>query len=165
MGPQLIFVTLTGLVGSVALLIVSMRAGRRPPVHRLLWLLAVIALGASIAFRLTLIVGMIAAGEFEAPAPIVIGDLAVAAVFVSAFWRPAWSGWFLMGTAVVLPAMNWVLELLAGLSVNQSTEIPMLGFYALPALITGTLLALSERSKRSHPTSDERQPESLATTA
>ena len=50
-----------------------------------------------------------------------------------------------IGTAVVLPALTWPLEQLLEGASESSAAPAMLGFYALPALLTGVLLVLSTR--------------------
>ena len=149
MGPSIIVVTAIGLAVSTVLVVLSIRAGRRPPVHRALWIIALVALGISILFRLFLLVGIAMSGAPADALPILMGDLAVVGAFVAAFWRPAWTGWTLIGSALALPAIAWLLDTTTGLGLPEQSAAPaMLGFYAVPAIITGVLLILCEVRRR-----------------
>ena len=93
MGMAIIIVTAIGLVVGLSVLLVSLRGERQPPVHRVLWIIAMIALGASIAFRLVLLVGISIAGGFAGAVPVLIGNLAVVGLFTAAFCaRPGAAG-------------------------------------------------------------------------
>lgn len=137
-------ITILGLVASAVVLVPALRAGRQAPAHKIPWIFALVGIGASILFRLTLTIGMIVQGAFIDLLPILIGNLAVGCVLVIAFWRPRWAGLLLIGTAVGLPLVNVILEVLMGSGLgSDSITFVMLGFYALPATITGILLVFS----------------------
>lgn len=150
MGAQLIYVTAVGLVASIVLVTLSLRAGRHQPAHRVLWIIALVAIGASLVYRMTIVIGLLFQGTFMDALPILVGELAVAGVFVAVFWRPAWSGWFLITSAFVLPAFNLLLEFLGSSLWERTVSPQMFGFYGLPAIVTGVLLVLSERVSHRH---------------
>ncbi len=144
MGTGLLITTVVGLIASAGLVIVSLHSGRRAPVHRVPWIIAIVALSVSILFRVALFIGTAINGSLLGSLPILLGNLAVGGALVAAFWQPRWTGWTLMGSALVLPALNWILETLLG----SEWTTPALAFFAIPALVTGELLVLSMKSKR-----------------
>ncbi len=146
-----ILVTGLGLAAVIALVVLSLRAGRVPRERRLPWVLAVIALSLSVAWRLVMITGALVAESFSIALPMVLGNLAVAGVLLAAFWRPRWAGWTLIGTAVVLPLLSWVLWLvIPGEKLSSIPPAVMAMTYGVPALVVGGLLLLSATPKRDH---------------
>lgn len=139
MGDSLIVVTSLGFVTALSVLVATLRAGRRDPVRRVPWIIALVLIGISLVFRLAIIVGTSLAASYSAAVPIAVGELAVAAVFAVAFLRPAWGGWLLIGTALALPAVSALLDL-AGDAMEQSYAVAILGFYSIPATVSGALL-------------------------
>ena len=146
MGAEFSYVTGVGLLAALILLIASLRKGRVKPHLQVLWIIGIVALSASILFRLAIIVGTSVQGFFLASLPIVIGNIAVALVLVSVFWQPLWSGWFLIGSAFVIPLLSVLFELLVlDVTLDNLVTPVMLMSYSLPALITGTLFVISMR--------------------
>ena len=147
MGIEFSYVTAVGLVGALVLMVTSVRAGRQVPHIRALWIIGIIALSASILFRLAITIGTSIQGFFLASLPIVIGNIAVALVLVSVFWQPLWSGWFLIGSAVVMPLLSVLFELLVlQANLDELVTPVILMTYSLPALITGALFIISMRT-------------------
>ena len=146
MGMSFSFVTGIGFLGALVLLIASVRAGRQQPHLPVLWIISIVALSASILFRFALFVGSSIQGSPLATLPILIGNLAVILVLISVFWQPSWSGWFLIGSAVAMPLISLLFELVV-IQVKPDDVITpvVLISYSLPALITGILLLISMR--------------------
>lgn len=146
MGADFLIVTGLGFVAAVMLLIFSLRAGKRAPQHRALWIIALIALGISILFRFVIFIGASTQGAINDVLPVLVGNLAVILVFVSALWQPRWTGWFLLGSALAVPLISLVFEaLMSDRQLDESVVSGLLIFYSIPAIITGTLLVLSAR--------------------
>ena len=146
MGSWLILVTGIGLAASAVLVILSVRAGRQHPVHRVPWIIAIVALCISVVFRLTVTIGTMASSTILDGVPILVGNLAVVVGIVAAFWRPAWTGWVLIASAAVLPTIALLIGLVLGPPAMEPEIAPvMLGFYGIPAVISGILLVVSER--------------------
>ena len=159
MGAEFSYVTGVGLLAALILLIASLRKGRVKPHLQVLWIIGIIALSASILFRLAIIVGTSIQGFFLASLPIVIGNIAVALVLVSVFWQPLWSGWFLIGSAVVMPLLSMLFELLVlQTNLDELVTPVILMTYSLPALITGALFIISMRTSHAM---EERAKESV----
>ena len=151
MGSGLIVVTGIGLVASIILLALSIRAGRIDPVHRMLWIIAIVVLSLTVAYRMLLIVGTMANVSFLAGLPIFVGNFAVVGTIVAAFWRPAWTGWTLIGSAIALPLITLLLAALLGPSILPLETAPVVaGFYGIPAVVSGVLLVVSGRHRASH---------------
>lgn len=148
MGLNFSFVTGLGFLAAVIFLVASLRAGRQRPHHQVLWIIGVVALIASVIFRFVLFIGASAQGSPLDALPILIGNLAVILVVVSAFFQPLWSGWLLIGSAIAMPLLSLLFELLAsdGSSIDSVSVAPaVLIAYSLPALITGALFLISMR--------------------
>ena len=147
-------VVLTGLVGTLVALSVALSHGRISPTHRVPWIIAVTALGIDSVFHVSVSVGALIAGGWESMW-IVIGSVAIAGVFATAWLAPRIAGWWLIATAIGLP-----LILLAATSVFPSEveeTVPvsvLLMFYTPRMLIVGGLLiwsTLTSRTPRSTP--------------
>lgn len=143
MGLELLYVTVTGLIAALVLLVVSIRRDRREPMHKVPWIIALVALGGSLVFRLVLITGLVVASQPMAAVPIIVGELAVACVLLAAFRRPALAGWFLIATAVIAPALAYIVSLFTD-TLGESPAFVMIVSYSLPSLITAILLIVSE---------------------
>lgn len=147
--PMAIYsVVLTGLVGTIVALVLALRGGRTDPVHRVPWIIALVALGIDSAFHLAISVGALVAGGWGSMW-IVIGSVAIAGVFATAWIAPRIAGWWLIATAIGLP-----LVLIAGNAVFPSEaeeSVPLsvlLAFYSPRMLIVGGLLIWSTLTRR-----------------
>lgn len=136
-------VTALGLLVTIVLLVASFRRPPVPPQHRVLWIIGLVLIGISIAFRLVLLIGVSFNGSVNDRLAIILGSLAVVLVFIAAFRQPAWAGWVLIGTAITLPLLTWGASAMAGDVDPLEVAAPMAGFYGIPAIITGGLLVLS----------------------
>lgn len=150
MTAQAFAATVVGLAAATTLLVLTLRRPVRPPQHRVLWIVALILIGASIAFRLVLLVGLtINAGPLDA-GTVATGSLAVVLVFLAAFRQPSWAGWALIASAGVVPLLTWLLGIVTGEPSAGQVAGPMLFSYGIPAVITGVLLVLSTRASGAH---------------
>lgn len=150
MGADFLIVTGLGFIAALVLLVFALRAGRQMPEHRVLWIIALTALGISIIFRFVIFIGATTQGAIADVLPVLVGNIAVILVFISAFWQPRWTGWVLIGSALAMPLLSLLFELLAGNgSLDQSVIPGLTGSYSIPAVITGTLLVLSVRVRNS----------------
>lgn len=147
--PMAIYsVVLTGLVGTIVALVLALRGGRTDPVHRVPWIIALVALGIDSAFHLAISVGALVAGGWGSMW-IVIGSVAIAGVFATAWIAPRIAGWWLIATAIGLP-----LVLIAGNAVFPSEaeqSVPLsvlLTFYTPRMLLVGGLLIWSTLPRR-----------------
>ena len=142
-GPVLIVIAL-GLLTSVILVVLALRAGRRRPEHRWLWWLALVAIAASALFHGAIgIVMLLNAGTADGGA-VLMGAAALAGALLLAVWRPAWAGWLLIATGLAQPALLWLLQWMSG--AVAPTGVPpegMLAVYGVPAVVTGAVLLLS----------------------
>lgn len=146
MSIEFSYVTGVGLLGALILLIASIREGRVKPHHQVLWIIGIVALSVSIIFRLAIFIGTSIQGFPLGSLPIAIGNIAVILVLVSVFWQPLWAGWFLIGSAIVIPLLSVLFELVVlGVTLENLVTPVMLISYSLPALITGTLFVISMR--------------------
>ena len=150
MGNEVLVATIVGVIASVVLLILSFRAGRSTPTNKVLWVIALVLLGISIAYRFTTVtVGALNEQAMEV-LPILIGNIAVIGVFVAAFWQPRLTGWFLIGSAFVMPLLTLIVETTARGEFSEETmAVVMVGSYSIPSIITGTLLVLSMKKSDS----------------
>ena len=139
MTGSLTIVTVVGFIAAATVLVTTLRAGRREPVRRVPWVIALVLIGISLVFRLVIVFGITMAASYADAVPIAIGELAVAAVFAVAYLRPAWGGWLLIGTALGIPALSALLDLLAG-EIGESATAAMLGSYSVPAIVSAALL-------------------------
>ena len=142
-GPVLIVIAL-GLLTSVVMVVLALRAGRRRPEHRWLWWLALAAIAASVLFHGAIaIVMLLNAGAADGVA-VLMGTSALAGALLLAVWRPAWAGWMLIGTGLAQPAVLWILQSLAGTAADEGVPAEgMLAVYGMPAVVTGAVLLLS----------------------
>ena len=144
MGSEILVTTIVGVIASVVLLVLSLRAGRSKPTNKVLWVIALVLLGISIAYRFTIVIAGTLNEQAMEVFPILIGNIAVIGVFVAAFWQPRWTGWFLIGSAFVMPLLTLIVETVArGEFSEETTAVVMVGSYSIPSIITGTLLVLS----------------------
>lgn len=144
MGIEFSYVTSVGLLGALILLIASVREGRVKPHLQVLWIIGIVALSLSIIFRLAIFVGTSLQGFPLGSLPIAIGNVAVILVLISVFWQPLWTGWFLIGSAFVMPLLSVLFELLVlDVKFDDLVTPVMLISYSLPAIITGTLFIIS----------------------
>lgn len=65
----------TGLLGTIAVLAISMRIGRDEPHHRVPWIIALVALGLDSAIHIAISVGVLLA--FYPPRMLIVGALLV----------------------------------------------------------------------------------------
>ena len=139
------FITVTvGVIGSIVLLIMSLRAGRSKPTFNVPWIIALVLLGVSIAFRFIIVAGGLMNEQVMAMLPVLIGNIAVIGVFVAAFWQARWAGWFLIGTAFAMPLVTLIAEAtMSDRFPEETAALVMVGSYSIPSIITGTLLVLS----------------------
>lgn len=146
MGVEFSFVTGIGLLAAVILLIASLRAGRVQPHHQIPWIIGIVALSLSIIFRLSIFIGTSIQGFPLGSLPVAIGNVAVILVLISVFWQPLWTGWFLIGSAFVMPLLSVLFELLVlDVKFDDLVTPVMLISYSLPSIITGTLFIISMR--------------------
>ena len=150
MGNEVLIATIVGVIASVVLLLLSFRSGRSTPTNKVLWVIALVLLGISIAYRFTTVtVGALNEQAMEV-LPILIGNIAVIGAFVAAFWQPRLTGWFLIGSAFVMPLLTLIVETTARGEFSEETmAVVMVGSYSIPSIITGTLLVLSMKKSDS----------------
>ena len=150
MGNEVLIATIVGVIASVVLLILSFRSGRSTPTNKVLWVIALVLLGISIAFRFTTVtVGALNEQAIEV-LPILIGNIAVIGAFVAAFWQPRLTGWFLIGSAFAMPLLTLILEItVSGRFPEETVAVVMVGSYSIPSVITGTLFVLSVKKSDS----------------
>lgn len=136
-------VVAVGLVGTLAALVIALRAGRVVPTRRVPWVIALVALGIDSALHIAISVGALLSGGWEAMW-IVLGSLAIAGVFATAWISPRIAGWWLVATAIALPAIlvAGTMESAQGIEQPVPVEV-MLGFYTPRMLIVGALLIWS----------------------
>jgi len=152
----------TGLLGTIAVLAISMRIGRDEPHHRVPWIIALVALGLDSAIHIAISVGALTMGGWD-EAWIAVGSLAIAGVFATAWIQPRIAGLWLIVTAIVLPLL--FLALSAVWSPTEET-VPvgvLLAFYPPRMLIVGALLVWSARPTREHADNTQKE-ESPAST-
>lgn len=138
-----------GFVTSVVMVALAVRAGRVRPVRPWLWWIALAAIGAAAVFHLVIGLGALASGTADA-AGVLLGATALIGAVILAALRPVWAGWTLIATGLGQPALLWLLQVIAGAPVNEGIPAEgMLAFYGVPAVITGVLLLLSARHRRS----------------
>ncbi len=143
-----------GLALAVGLLTASVIAGREPVVHPVVWALGLGFLVLRALFSLSIGIGVLV--STDATWAFAIGALALALIIPSAVLRPRWAGIVLLVTAVVQPALLFVLGRLSGLAEQEFPVEAMLGFYSLTvAIIGGVLIAatLGHRKGQSVPDS------------
>lgn len=163
--PMAIYsVVLTGLVGTIVALVLALREGRTDPVRRVPWIIALVALGVDSALHLAISVGSLVAGGWGSMW-IVIGSVAIAGVFVTAWLSPRLAGWWLVITALLLPVILIVANGFAPPANEQSVPVSvLLAFYTPRMLIVGGLLIWSAGSvRRTYPTAPA-ESDSSATT-
>lgn len=140
------FVVVTvGFVISAVLTFAAIRQGRRNPVHRPIWIIALVVLSIDVAYHVLISIAAIATGGWEATW-LAIGTLAIAGVLVSAVFQPSWAGWWFIASAALMPAVLVVSDLI--LQPSEDSELPlmiMLAFYSTRAIIVGLLLVFSCR--------------------
>lgn len=148
-----------GLALSVGLLAASVVAGRAPVVHPVLWALGLGFLVLRALFSLSIGIGVLV--STDATWAFAIGALALALIIPSAVLRPRWAGIMLLVTAVVQPALLFVLGGVSGLAGQEFPVEAMLGFYSLTvAIIGGVLIAATLGHRKEVPASDSAQPAS-----
>jgi hypothetical protein len=132
-------VVVTGLIGTIATLILSMARGREQPPRRVPWIIALVALGLDSAVHVAISIGSLAMGGWES-AWIAIGSLAIAGVFATAWIRPRIAGWWLITTAFALPILLFVSSAVWPTSEETVPVGVLLAFYTPRMLIVGGLL-------------------------
>ena len=150
-GPVAVVVAL-GLIASAVIAVLALRAGRQPPLHRVPWILALVALAGSVVFHGSIAVVMLANADGWSGAVVGMGTLALAGTVVAAIWRPAWAGWALVASAILQPALLWLLQAVA--ATSSAEGLPPEGMamsYSMPAIITGVLLLISAWRPRAVP--------------
>lgn len=160
MGNGLLITVLIGLGSSLALLLIALSAGRDRPRRTWAWVIALVLLALSIAMRIALMIGLAQAsrangseGGLGDALPVALGTVAVAVVSTSTVWRPMWSGWFLLASVLVIPALLGVIQLL--IAEDPERAIPataLFATYSVPMLVISVLLILSGSSARTHGT-------------
>lgn len=137
-----------GLVASIVLLVLALRAGREEPVHRIAWIVGLVALCLGAAFHLLVSYGALSAGGPDMTW-VLVGTLALLVTVGVAVLRPRWAGLGLIITGAWFPALLWLAELIVSSGVEETVPVPvMLGFYSVPAAIVGTVLLLSTVTRR-----------------
>jgi len=150
MGNEVLITAIVGVIASVVLLVLSFRAGRSTPDNKVLWVIALVLLGISIAFRFIIVTGGVLKEQAVEILPVLIGNIAVIGVFVAALWQARLAGWVLIGSAVVMPLLTLILETAAqGEFPEESVAVVMMGSYSVPSIIAGTLLVLSMKQSKS----------------
>jgi hypothetical protein len=150
MGNEVLITAIVGVIASVVLLVLSFRAGRSTPLNRVLWIIALVLLGISIAFRFAIVTGGVLNEQAMGILPVLIGNIAVIGAFVAAFWQARLTGWFLIGSAFVMPLLTLIVETTARGEFSEETMVVvMVGSYSIPSIITGTLLVLSMKKSDS----------------
>lgn len=147
--PMAIYsVVLTGLVGTMVALALALREGRTDPVHRVPWIIGLVALGIDSALHLAISVGALVTGGWGSMW-IVIGSVAIAGVFATAWIAPRIAGWWLIATAVGLPLVLIAGNAVFPLEAEQSVPLSvLLTFYTPRMLIVGGLLIWSTLTRR-----------------
>ena len=149
-GSAVLIVIALGLLTSVVMVVLALRAGRVRPVHRWPWAIALIALAAATCFHGAVGIAMLGSGSPADAVGVLMGTTALAGALVLAVWRPAWAGWLLIATGLAQPALLWVLQMLTGSTADQGIPAEgMLAVYGVPAVITGVILVLSAWHRRS----------------
>lgn len=150
MGNEILFTAIVGVIATVVLLILSFRAGRSTPSNFVLWVIALVLIGISVAFRFTIVIGGTLNEQAIEVLPVLIGNIAVIGVFVAAFWQPRLTGWFLIGSAFAMPLLTLILETtVSGIFPEETVAAVMVGSYSIPSIIAGVLLVLSEKQSGS----------------
>ncbi len=141
---------IVGVIVTVVLLILSFRAGRSTPTNNVLWVIALVLFGISVAFRFTIVIGGALNEQAMNVLPVFIGNIAVVGVFVAAFWQPRLTGWFLIGSAFAMPLLTLILETTVSETFPEETvAVVMVGSYSIPSILAGVLLVLSEKQSDS----------------
>lgn len=154
MGSGLLITVSIALVASVVLLILALRAGKDQPRRRWAFIVGLVLFGMSVGLHLALAIAVTvrlvthldaAPGQaLLTMAPIAVGTAALVVCLVSALWRPVWTGGYLLGTVVAIPAVLWLLQSLLGDDLSES--IPpevLLMTYSLPTAVIAGALVLS----------------------
>lgn len=149
MGNDLLITVSIGLAASLVFLVFALRAGKDKPQRAWAWVAGLVLLGASVVFRFALIFLMGREGGFSDVAPIIVGTAAVIVAGVVALWRAVWAGWFLIGSAIGIPLIQW---LTISVMANPREEgVPPEGLfvtYSIPAAVTGVLFLIAGSTRR-----------------
>lgn len=149
MGTGLLITVCVGLAASLTLLALSVWAGMDRPEREWARIVGLVLLGLSVAMRVALMVAIGQEGDLTGVAPVAIGTGAITIAGVSAVWRPVWAGWFLMGSAVVIPALLGLVQFV--IRENQNEAIPavaLIATYSVPMVVMSALLILSGSTLR-----------------
>lgn len=162
MGTGLLITVSMAFVASLVLLLLALRAGKDKAQRPWSWVIGLVLLGISVALHLVLATGVVmrllSAPDSQAleaglsTVPIVIGTAALVVSLAAAFWRPVWTGWFLLATAAAIPPILWLVQV--AISEDETNAIPaavLLMTYSAPtAVISGFLLFSGSRRKAAH---------------
>lgn len=141
-------VVLTGLAGTIMALLLALREGPTDPVHRLPWIIALVALGLDSAIHVAISVGAVVTGGWQS-AWVAIGSLAIVGVFATAWRAPRIGGWWLITTAIALPLMLVLATALTPPVTEETVPVSvLLTFYTPRMLIVGGLLIWSAGSAK-----------------
>jgi hypothetical protein len=144
MGNEILITVIVGVIAAIILLIMSFRAGRSKPEIYIPWVIALVLLGISIAFRFIIVIGGLLNEQSLEILPVLIGNIAVIGVFVAAFWQSRLAGWFLLGSAFAMPLITLIAEAAFNDRFPEETvAVVMVGTFSFPSIITGILLVLS----------------------
>ena len=139
-----------GLLTSLVMVVLALRAGRVRPVHVWPWGIAIAAITAAALFHGAIGIGVLVSGNGADALAVLMGTAALSGAVILAAWRPAWAGWTLVATGLAQPALLWLLQVIVGTPVDEGIPAEgMLAFYGVPAIITGVLLLLSTWHRRS----------------
>lgn len=130
-----------GLVLALGFLAMAIVAGREAPAHKALWVVAVSLLVVRALFSLSIGMGVLFTSD--STWSFAIGATALALFIPTAVLRPRWAGIGLLISAVLQPALLFVLGRLAGVAEQEFPVEVMLAFYSLTVSIIGGLLILS----------------------
>jgi hypothetical protein len=141
-----------GMALAVGVLVMAVLTGRKPPVHVVLWAIGLGLLTLRALLAVAIGVGILVASE--ASWAFLIGAIALVVTIPAAVLQPRWAGIALLISAILQPAILFVLGLLAGVADEEFPVDAMLGLYSLTVAIIGGVLIASTLGR-------PRQPERL----
>jgi hypothetical protein len=129
-----------GMALAVAVLVMSIVAGRDPAPHRVVWIVGVVLLAVRALFSSAVGVGTwVSSGDTWA---IALGAAALVLMVPAAILRPRWAGIGLLVSAVLQPLLLVILRPFADAGDDFPVGV-MLGFYSLTVAVIGGVLIAS----------------------
>lgn len=138
-----------GLALASGVLVMSLLAGRRPPIHTALWAVGLSLLVLRAVFSVAIALGVLVASE--ASWAFAIGAVALVTTIPIAVLQPRWAGITLLVSAVLQPTVLFVLGRVAGVPQEGFPVEVMLVFYSLTVAVIGGLLIASTLGRPSQP--------------